>query len=133
MVKIDGISIEKEISRSYLPKEIDIFISSIGWEERCPIGWNFIESSGINVKKKIIFFYEEVINKRESFEDTDVKNRNIAYFNSIFNLSDTDKQLFVQMLDEQTGLDSFSSFTLSYLDMDMLYSRTFTSYPCQAR
>jgi hypothetical protein len=110
MVKIDGISIEDEFSRSYLPQEVDIFISSIGWEERCPIGWNFVESSGINVKKKIIFFYEEVINKREPFGDMDVRKNNITHFNSIFNLSDNDKQLFVDMLDESTGLDSFSSF-----------------------
>jgi hypothetical protein len=121
MVQINGITIEEEFMKSYLPQTVDIFVSSIGWEERCPVGWNLLVTSGIIVKRKVIFFYDEVINRRELFEGSDTRERNIAYFKSVFDFNDDDKSLFVQMLDETTGLGSFQDFIENeYRDIDQL-------------
>lgn len=110
MVQINGIAIEGEFVKSYLPKEIDLFVSSVGWEERCPIGWNLLKSNGINVKKKVIFFYDEVINSTSNFGESSTCEKNIAFFKSIFDFAETDDCLFVKMLDESTGLTSFQHF-----------------------
>jgi len=119
MVKIYGISIEGELINDYLPQDIDIFISSIGWEERCPVGWNLLKTNGIKVKRKIVFFYDEVINRRESFDGSDTREQNIAHFKSIFDFTDSDISLFVEMLDESTGLRSFNDLIeKEYDDID---------------
>ncbi|MDO8873585.1 MAG: hypothetical protein Q7V05_12790 [Methanoregula sp.] len=107
MVRIEGIPIEAEYFKSYIPSKIDIFISSIGWEERCPIAWNQIKENKINVERKIIFFYNEVLDKKDPFKGTDCREKNITEFSSMFDLNEKDSKLFVQMLDESTGLKKF--------------------------
>jgi len=110
MVQIHGVPIEGKYMKSFIPSEIDFFISSTGWEERCPIGWNLINENGIVVNKKIIFFYEEVINRRDSFEGKNSRERNIEHFSLMFNLTQNDLKFFVDMLDESTGLKIFQNF-----------------------
>ncbi len=73
------------------------------------------------MKKKVLFFFNEVVDRKESFEDNVTRSRNIAYFNSIFDFNENDKQLFVKMMDESTGLESFMEFIDSeYKDLDQL-------------
>ena len=107
MVRIEGIPIEAEYFKSYIPSKIDIFISSIGWEERCPIAWNQIKENKIEVERKIIFFYNEVLDKKDPFKGTNSREKNITEFSSMFDLNENDSKLFVQMLDESTGLKKF--------------------------
>jgi hypothetical protein len=110
MVRIEGITIEAEYIKSYMPPKIDIFISSIGWEERCPIGWNLLKANGISVNRKIIFFYNEVLDKRESFDRIYTREENIALFSTMFDVDKNDALLFVKMLDESTGLRIFQEY-----------------------
>jgi|GEM_PF-2167996 len=112
MISIKGTIIEDEIVHKVLPSEIDLFISGISLEDRCPLGCELLAKKGILPKKKLLFAFSEVLEswtRERSIEKTNFDDA-IKHFSALFSLSESDCPLIVPMSDEVSGLMQFQSF-----------------------
>lgn len=103
MNNTNGLIEEAEVIDQYVGSEIDLFISGISLEDRCPQGWNILKEKGIEVKNKIIFYFNEVI---AGAEQKGVQNAE-EYFDKLFDMQPTDRKLRVSIYDEVSGLMEF--------------------------
>ena len=99
MLKIDGFILNLNEFKKYLDSHIDLFISSISWEERCPVGWERLKKENIISKDKLILFYEEVLDTKLEIN----VNNPEEYFNNLFNLKSQNEKIHLSISDEITG------------------------------
>jgi len=103
MIKINGFVEEAKAIDQYVDSEIDLFISGISLEDRCPRGWNILKEKGIKVKNKIVLYFNEVI---EGGKQKGMQNAE-EYFDNLFDMQPTDCKLHVNIYDEISGLMEF--------------------------
>ena len=89
-----------ENARKYL-KNADIFMGSISSEERFDRGWIISTDNGIRIKKKIIYYFNEVL---KASHDRSAEERR---FDTTFQLTEQDKKLYVDIYNEVEGLTAF--------------------------
>jgi hypothetical protein len=91
--------------------KIDLFISSTGWEERCSQGWGYIKGSNVKTERKIIFFFDEVVDWDKEHLNPDglsIAERDPSkHFEGLFDLTHEDCKLPVGLYDEISGLSKF--------------------------
>lgn len=97
MINTTGLIERAEALDLYVDSEVDLFISGISLEDRCPRGWEVLKSKGINAKIKIIFYFNEVI--KSSLGQVN--------FDKLFELQSKDHKLRVKIYDEISGLMEF--------------------------
>ena len=103
MINVNGFIEKAEAIDQYVDSEIDLFISGISLEDRCPRGWNILKEKGIEVKNKIIFYFTEVIkgSQQKGIQDAE------EYFDNLFDMQPTDRKLYANIYDEISGLMEF--------------------------
>lgn len=82
-------------------QKIDLFIGGIGLEERCPRGWNLIKKSNINIKRKVMFYFKEITQTRESNRIEEIN------FDKLFDMTQKDFRIKSGLYDEIFGLRKF--------------------------
>lgn len=112
MIKVEGFVEKGKVLGEYVNSTVDLFITGISLEERCPKGWQMLKEKNIKIKNKVIFYFKEVI---KGFNQKSIENPQ-KYFDKLFDNSPRDCKLDVSLYDEITGLmelekylnDSFS-------------------------
>lgn len=111
MINISGFFEKADNLDQFIKLDNCIFISGISSEERCPRGWTILKEKGINVEKKIIFYFNEVINESQN----DIFNNEAEkIFDDLFDIKSTDSKLFVDIYDEMMGLEEFKQVFENY-------------------
>lgn len=104
MLNINGFFENAENLDQFIKSDNCIFICGISSEERCPRGWTILKDKGINVEKKIIFYFNEVLEESQR----DISNTTAEkYFDDLFDIGPSDSKLFVNIYDEIKGLEKF--------------------------
>ena len=122
MIKVDGFVEKGKILGQYINSTVDLFITGISSEERCPKGWQMLKEEDIKIKNKVIFYFKEVI---KGFKQEGVENPQ-EYFDTLFDIGSGDCKLTVSLYDEITGLmelekylnESFSELKVKKIVID---------------
>ena len=80
---------------------IDLFVGGISLEERCPQGWNLLKKSNINIRRKIMFYFKEIIQTKESNRIEKI------IFDKLFDMTQNDFRIKSGLYDEIGGLREF--------------------------
>lgn len=99
-MKVDGFVEKGKILGQYINSTVDLFITGISLEERCPKGWQMLKGEDIKIKNKVIFYFKEVI---KGFKQKGIENPQ-EYFDNLFDIGPGDCKLTVSLYDEITGL-----------------------------
>ena len=115
MINISGFFEKAENLNPFIESNNCIFICGISSEERCPRGWNILKEKGINVEKKIIFYFNEVMSECQSNVWGNTAEKHFDY---LFDIKSTDDKLFVNIYDETMGLDKFRKVFENYEELE---------------
>ena len=100
MIKVEGFVEKGKVLGQYVNSTIDLFITGISLEERCPQGWQILKEKNLKIKNKVIFYFKEVI---KGFKWKGIENPQ-EYFDNLFDFGPGDCKLAVSLYDEITGL-----------------------------
>jgi len=83
---------------------VDLFISAISWEERFARGWTRLNEKKVKVNKKIIFYFNGVLDHRGNPEKDEKE------FDALFCVTGSDLRLRANLYDEIEGLLYFKDY-----------------------